>query len=724
MQINEWLKEDIAKDILVKKYFTENETLDEWFERVSGNNNIVKQAIIDKKFIFAGRILANRGTKSNTSYANCTVISTPEDSMESIFDSAKEMALVYKAGLGAGIDLSKLRGRGELVNNAAKYASGSVSFMELYNVITSIISQQGQNRQGALLIALDIFHKDILEFIKIKSTEDKIRFANISVKMFDKFMENLNDEENEKIWKALCENNWKWGDPGLLFFDKITSYNIVSEDENYEIIGTNACSEKPLRQGGTCNLCSINISAFVEEGQFNWSSFEKMCGMAVRAMNVIVDESMDRLPLQLHKDSLKDWRNLGIGIIGLADAFIKMEMTYASKESLEFSDKLMSTMANKCLQESALEAAKYGAYPCYKEDKILASPYIKAVSSEKTLSLIQKHGLRNCELLSIAPGGSISLLLDNASSGMEPHFLLSYNRTTKAIDGKDKIYSIDVPSLKEWKEKNNDKDIPEYFVTSMNIDPFEKLKLHSILQKYVDSSISATYNLRHEATEEYIGKLYVEAWKAGLKGLTVFRDNCYKTGILTDGTNEKAPCMPRSTKRPEILECDIHYSNMKNEKWIMFVGMFEDTPYEMIGGKLSENIIIPRKYRSGFIRKNGKVDGRQTYDLLLGDSLENEDDLLIIKDIAAVFSPDVAHSTRLISMLLRHNVGIHYIINQLKKMNPEAALFDFESVIRRILSKYLRDQKTDETCPQCGENAVIHQSSCETCTHCGWSRCS
>ena len=723
MRINDWINEKISKDVLEKKYFLENETFDNWLNRISRNRSELKQSILDKKFIFAGRILANRGTKLNTSYSNCTVISTPEDNMESIFDSVKEMALIYKSGLGAGIDLSKLRGRGTKVNNAAKFSSGSVSFMELFNTVTSIISQQGQNRQGALLITLDIFHNDILEFIKIKSSNDKIKFANISVKMHNEFMDNIS--KNEEIWKEICENNWDWGEPGILFWDRIKNYNLVSEDNEYEIIGVNACSEKPLKKGGTCNLSSINVSAFIKNSIFDWDDFEEICRLSVREMNIIIDESIDRLPLDIHRDSLTKWRNLGIGIIGLADAFIKMKIKYGSKESIIFCDKLMNKMSNTCLQESALESKKYGPYPKYKKDKILKSKYLQTIASDKTIKMVEEYGIRNCELLSIAPGGSISIILNNLSSGIEPHFKLSYHRKTRSIDGEDKIYEIDIPLLKEWKSENIDEEIPDYFITTNDVNPFDKIKLVSTLQKYVDSSISNTINLPENTSIGDIKKIYMEAYKQGLKGCTVFRENCSRLGILT-GVNNKVPVLEKITesfapKRPEILPCDIHYSTIKGTQYILLVGLLDNEPYEIFGGK-RDNVELPKKYTNGWIKKNGKINGIRTYDLILG-SLDDENEQMVIKNIASVFSPEIGDYTKVLSLSLRHGIPLRFIIDQLKK-SSSMNFGTFESSCGRVLGKYERTKKKlSEKCPDCGGDVIMESGCCSCADLCGWSKC-
>ncbi len=261
MELKEWLGEDnqIGHDIWTKKYQRNNETLDEWFERVSGGDKEIEKLIKEKKFLFGGRILSNRGISNDekVTYSNCYVIEPPEDSIESIYDSRKKLARTYSYGGGCGIDISRLAPAGAKVRNQAKATSGAVSFMQGYSDITEEIGQNG--RRGALMISIDCTHPDLLEFINIKNKEGSVTKANISVRISDDFMRAVEGDEDWKlyfkreetgeeieiiqpaklIFDVLCENNWEWAEPGMLFWDRIKDWNLLSEDEDFEYAGVN-----------------------------------------------------------------------------------------------------------------------------------------------------------------------------------------------------------------------------------------------------------------------------------------------------------------------------------------------------------------------------------------------------------------------------------------------------------------------------------------------------
>lgn len=268
MDVRDWLGKDnqLGIDIWEKKYRNNNEGFDEWLDRVSGGNRVIRKLIVEKKFLFAGRILANRGLNEHgkkITYSNCYVMKQPEDSIESIFDCAKELARTFSYGGGCGVDISNLAPKGAKVNNAAKETSGSVSFMDLYSLTTELIGQAG--RRGALMISLDCHHPDIEDFIEIKSDLDKVTKANISIRVTDDFMDAVINDKNfklsftrdetgevtERIVKAseifdkMCEMNWDYAEPGILYWDRIENYNLLSEDEEFKYAGVNPCAEEP-----------------------------------------------------------------------------------------------------------------------------------------------------------------------------------------------------------------------------------------------------------------------------------------------------------------------------------------------------------------------------------------------------------------------------------------------------------------------------------------------
>ena len=313
---SKWQMDELQKSIWTNKYQYNNESFDDWIERVSGNNPKIAKLIRERKFLFAGRILANRGLSKEgikVTYSNCYVLQPPEDNLESIFNTAKKLARTFSYGGGVGFDISKLRPSGALVHNSAKTTTGAVSFMDLYSMTTGLIGQRG--RRGALMISMDINHPDIEDFIDIKTDLNKVTKANISVRINDKFMESVENKEkyvcrfiveetNEviekevdayKLFMKIITNNWDFAEPGILFWDNIERYHLLSEDKEFKYAGVNPCAEEPLPPGGSCLLGSINLAEFVVEpftnnAIFDIQKFKNTVSDCIIGLNEVLDE--------------------------------------------------------------------------------------------------------------------------------------------------------------------------------------------------------------------------------------------------------------------------------------------------------------------------------------------------------------------------------------------------------------------------------------------------
>ena len=462
MLVEDWLGKDnkVGCDIWHNKYQHNNETFNEWLYRVSGGDEQIAQDIVDKKFLFGGRILSNRGVQDRkVTYSNCYVIEPPEDNIESIFDAAKKLARTYSYGGGCGIDVSKLAPRGASINNAAKETTGAVSFMDLYNLTTSLIGQNG--RRGALMLSINCNHPDLEEFIDVKTDLTKLTKANISVRVTDEFMkavvvgeyhdlEFVRDETGEviirtvfapDIFKKLCTNNWTYGEPGMLFWDRIEKWNLLANDPEFKFAGVNPCAEEPLPAGGSCLLGSINLSAFVKDGKFDFADLKRVVRNAVIALNDVLDEGLELHPLEEQRKSVSDWRQIGLGIFGLADMLIKMGIEYGSADAIYLCDTLGFTIANVAIRTSARLAKKKGAYTKFKPEALKQNLFFIENTTGLTKQLVQKYGLRNSQLLTIAPTGSISTML-GVSGGIEPIFDISYTRKTESLHDEDVYYKV------------------------------------------------------------------------------------------------------------------------------------------------------------------------------------------------------------------------------------------------------------------------------------------
>lgn len=732
MTEQEWLEDNqLSLDIWHKKYQVNGESFEEWLDRVSGNNDYVKRLIREKKFLFGGRILASRGvTDRKVTYSNCYVINPPTDCIEGVFDTGRKLARTYSYGGGCGIDISNLRPKGAIVHNAAKSTSGSVSFMDFYSYVTGLIGQSG--RRGALMISIDCKHPDIEEFINLKTKQGVCEKANISIRVSDEFMQAAIDD---KVWeteftsketgtitrtfkardllKLLAKRNWEWAEPGLLYWDRITNYNMLDNDDNFAYAGVNPCAEEPLPAGGSCLLGSINLSEFVtnpftDKANIDWDGLEEAVSIAVLGLNQVLNEGMMLHPLHEQRESVKNWRQIGLGTMGLADMLIKLGVTYGSAGAIKITGSVYETIARIAVIAS-LELAKItGCYPMCKKEKLVESSFIKALNlPENILKDIEIYGLHNSQLLTCAPTGSIATMLQ-ISTGVEPNFALHYTRRTQSLNGKDTFYKVDAKIIEDYKKyrtfTTNDK-LPDYFVESKDITPYNRIKMQAVLQKYTDASISSTINLPKEATINDVYNIYVEAWKQGLKGVTVYRTGCNREGILTVKKSEDIPVIA-APKRPVELPCDIYKVKVKGESFIVCVGLYDNKPYEIFVFRLLHDTYLIEN--TGVIVKKGKgIYSLKSRGLEIGNLLNT--DISIEEKAATLYS----------SMLLRHGVNIKYIIKTAKKVDQN--ITSFSSAMCRVLAKYM-PVEAEGKCPECGAD-LIHEGGCIHCSQCSYSKC-
>lgn len=754
MRVEEWLGEDnkLGLDIWHKKYQHENEGFDEWLDRVSGGDDKIKNLIVSKKFLFAGRILSNRGLQKlgkKVTYSNCYVLQQPEDNIESIFDCAKQLARTFSYGGGCGVDISKLAPKGAKVNNAAKETSGAISFMDLYSLTTELIGQNG--RRGALMISLDCHHPDIEDFITIKSDLDKITKANISIRVTDDFLEAVEQDKDfkleftrsetgekiEKIVKAskifdkFAKMNWDYAEPAFLFWDKISNYSLLGNDEDFEYAGVNPCAEECLPAGGSCLLGAINLSEFVldpftNNSHFDFESFEKVVRDSVYALNRVLDEGLPLHPLEIQKETVRDWRQIGLGIMGLADMLIKLGITYGSDEALSLCDEIGETLAIYAISASAKLGNEYGAYPKFDSKKVKESEFYKAHADGFEL-----ESLRNSQLLTIAPTGTISTML-GVSGGLEPVFANYYTRKTESLHGEDVYYKIFTPIAWNYLQAHDygedENKLPEYFITSQDIPYKKRIDMQSVWQKHIDASISSTVNLPNSATVEDIKDLYMYAWKKGLKGITVYRDGCKRAGILTTETTETEQPTPNDQlQRGTILSVSD----------------------DLIGAK--------RKLQTGC----GSIHFETYFDEVTGEPMET----FINVGSSGSCERNLQLISRLMSLSLRAGVAIEDIIDQCKSIKPCTAYisrthkkhdtskgsscpsaigYALEDLCDKIKDRYFADfdlENTDEyieeplqeiedcekcnnkpQCPECGEDLVF-EGGCIICKNCGFSKC-
>ena len=731
MTEREWLNENqLSLDIWHKKYQIGGETFEEWLDRVSGGDKDVRELIRDKKFIFGGRTLSNRGVPNSGSYSNCYSEGYVPDSLEGIMKVNADLAMTYKAQGGQGLSLSKIRPKGTLIGNRFK-SDGIVPFMEMFNRTTESISQGG-SRKGALLMSIDIWHKEAPTFISIKRDLNRINKANLSVEIDDSFMSYIAthrtdpvhvsrtyegkeveyDVDVQNLYNLICESALKSAEPGIIFTNRFRNYNLMEFVDEYQVETCNPCGEQPLCKFGACNLSSINLSRYVvhpytEDSYFDFKSLKKDIPVIVRAMDNVLEENTSRHALAEQREMAKRFRNIGIGIMGLADMFVKLGITYGSKKSIEYTENLMKFLFRETVYASSNLAEERGNFPGY-SNKVWDSDIIKnAFSESEIMDLKGKDSLRNCSLLSIAPTGSIGTML-NVSTGCEPFFALEYNRRTESLNGEETTYKVEVETVEEYRKiTGNQGKLPECFVTSNTIHYKSRIEVQAALQKYVDTAISSTINLDKDTTLEDIKDLYLYCWEKGLKGCTIFVDGS-RDAILSTETRKKPIDIPNTLapKRPKDLECDCYTIKSQGENFVVCVGLLDNQPYEVFVFRLTNWLKLPQ--HKGIITKVEKGKYSLNSDFLHIDNLLDTD-INIEEKAATLYS----------SMLLRHGIGIKYIIKTAKKVNQNIS--SFSSAMCRVLGKYLPSE-VEGKCPECGSD-LVHEGGCTHCTNCFWSRC-
>jgi len=710
----------LAQNLYKKKYFIKDlnsdlieSTPEDVFKRLSSFLATVEgtkakqkkwatkfyEELFEGRFIPGGRVLAGAGDLYRLkTLANCFVTKIQRDEIDSIYKAAFECARTYSYGGGIGVDISSLRPKDSIVHNAADSSTGAVSFMELYSLTTGLIGQSG--RRGALMLTIDVKHPDIEHFLKVKKVPNwvtnqivdqcnwsgrfdnqeletikkqvmentQVRFANISVKASDEFMQavdeqreylqgeylvyqkkknnilnnapqdidnihysinipskdignyalmdsfstfarmknwleqkysvsitkskfsdkmnrdvygdisiELNNEEYDlairqagdfmlyfsseqtgeirrmvkarDIWDQFIEGNYKTAEPGLIFWSTMSKYS-PSNYVGRPIICTNPCAEVPLEDGGACNLGSLNLSCFIENGyeanaKINWDKLAESTAILIRFLDNVVTWNEDLNALEKQKVAARETRRLGLGIMGIADMLNQLGLGYDSKEGIAIITQAMEFITNAAFQASASLAGEKGASPIYSEEEYMKCPFIEAALSKETQSLIRENGIRNIAIMSIAPTGSISNIIKGiqvgeknyigVSGGVEPIFALYYTRRTESFK-KNEFYKVFHSTVQAYIDKMDLREeleaadkiediLPDYFLrTAHHIKPDKRVEIQGLIQRYIDHSISSTINLPEDVQPEVISDIYLKAWKKDLKGVTIYRD--------------------------------------------------------------------------------------------------------------------------------------------------------------------------------------------------------
>tara|TARA_R110002020_G_scaffold135674_3_gene302941 strand:+ start:1519 stop:4071 length:2553 start_codon:yes stop_codon:yes gene_type:complete len=605
--------------------------------------------------------------------------------------------------------------------------------------------------------------------------------------IFSENPKNTKEIEAGKLWKKIVHNAWKSAEPGILFWDTIIKESVPDcyADLGYKTVSTNPCGEIPLCPYDSCRLLAINLFSYVEEpftknASFNFELFKKHIGIAQRIMDDIIDlelEKVDAIIAKIDADPQSDevkavernlWKNIqtkaeegrrtGIGITAEGDMLAALGIKYGSKEGIDFSVEIHKTLAIEAYRASVYTAKERGAFKIFDSEREKNNPFILRLkdADEKLYYDMLEYGRRNIALLTIAPTGTTSLMTQT-TSGIEPVFLPVYKRRRKVnpndknvrVDFVDEVgdsweeYVVFHHRFKQWMETNGiatDKNYsqeelnkivkksPYYKATSNDVDWMSKVRMQGAVQKWVDHSISVTINLPNDATEELVGKLYLEAWQAGCKGVTVYRDGS-RSGVLISNeekkeeNNETLTTFP--TKRPETLEADVVRFQNSKDKWIAFIGLIDGKPYEIFTGFADDEdgILIPRWVNEGVIIKNRNEDGTSRYDFQYKNKRGYK---TTIEGLSHKFNPEFWNYAKLISSTLRHGMPIEKVVDLINSLQLDSeSINTWKNGVARALKRYVADgtEARKQKCENCNSTSLIYQEGCLTCKDCGSSKC-
>jgi len=590
-----------------------------------------------------------------------------------------------------------------------------------------------------------------------------------------------------KLWEKITHNAWKSAEPGILFWDTIINESVADcySDLGFKTVSTNPCGEIPLCPYDSCRLLAINLysyvdNAFTTDAKFNFDLFKKHAAYAQRIMDDIIDLELEKIDGILNKiksdpekESIKRtelelWQNIkakaeegrrtGVGITAEGDMLAALGLIYGSENANDFSTLVHKTLAIEAYRSSTLMAKERGAFKIYNSEKEKNNPFINRIKDEdpKLYEEMVKYGRRNISLLTIAPTGSTSLLTQT-TSGIEPVFMPFYKRRRK-VNPNDKDVTVSFVDKvgDSWEEYNvfhhkfitwmdaNDidsdkaqllsneeinklvKDSPYYKATSNDVNWINKVKLQGSVQKWIDHSISVTVNLPNDASVKLVGDVYLEAWKSGCKGVTVYRDGS-RDGVLisADTKPETKKAKDKHSKRPKELHADvIHFSN-NDEEWIALIGINDGEPYEIFSGRSEVDALpIPKSITEGKIIKQRFEDGSKRYDFKYTNKFGFN---ITVEGLSYKFNPEFWNYAKLISGVLRHGMPIQHTVNLISSLHfGSDSINTWKKGIERALKTYIPDgtlAKKGSICTECGSDTLVYQEGCLICQSCGFSKC-
>jgi len=739
-----------------------------------------------------GSVMAGLGNPHMlASLSNCVVMPELFDSYGGIFVADQQLAQLFKRRCGVGIDISSLRPAGAHVSNAAGTTSGAVSFMERFSNTTREVAQNGRRGALMITMDIahpDI--EDFItikqDLKKVTGANISVRLSDEFMNAVDKdkeftlrwpidstspnFSKNVNAR---KLWNTIIQCAHNTAEPGLIFWDRQHKYSTSSVYPGYKNVSTNPCSEIAMQGGDSCRLIAMNLYSFVKnpftpDASFDHEQFYRVTYESQRLMDDLVDlelEAIERILAKVETDDEPDdikkvevdtWkllyetgkkgRRTGLGFTALADTMAALGNKFDSSQGLTAIDAIMKTKCRAEFDSSIDMAIQRGAFEAFDKEIENTSEFVDMLKAEfpGLYNRMMQYGRRNISISTVAPTGTLSMLTQT-SSGIEPVFLLNYKRRRKinVNDKKAKADFIDElgdkweeftvyhPKVKEWMSISNDKDIsksPYHGSTASELDWNNRVQMQSIVQKYTTHSISSTINLPNDVSVDKVGEIYLQAWKQGLKGVTVYRDGS-RSGVLVADSDKKSEAQggikeTQAPSRPFKLEAEVIRFMNEDEKWIAVVGLLNNRPYEIFTGKAEDSFYLPPWVEKGWVLKSKNGDKKSRYDFQFTDK---EGFNVTIEGLSRSFDKEYWNYAKLISGVLRHGMALPYVVDLVANLNIyDATINTWKNGVERALKKFIPDGTVavDHKCPECSDpDGLIYEEGCLKCKSCGHTKC-
>ena len=684
-------------------------------------------ALSDFRFMPAGRIFAGAGSERRVTLFNCFVMGEIEDDLGAIFSHLREAALTMQQGGGIGYDFSSLRPKGAPVKGVGADASGPLSFMDVWDSMCRTIMSAGA-RRGAMMATLRCDHPDIEAFIAAKREPGRLRNFNLSVLVTDAFMAAVDADTDwplmfggrtyrtlraRALFDSITRATYDYAEPGVIFIDRINARNNLAYCET--IHATNPCGEQPLPPYGACLLGSINMARlvrapFTPQARIDAAELADLVSVAIRMMDNTIDVSGFPLEAQLLEAQAK--RRIGLGMTGLADALAMCDLRYGSIEAAEMAAHWAKQIERAAYLTSTDLAREKGAFPLFDRDAYLAGETVGGLEQD-VRSAIAAHGIRNALLTSVAPTGTISLVADNVSSGVEPVFALAYTRKVLQPDGSKTEEEVSDYAVRRFHALFGDNaPLPEAFVTAQDLTPAEHVRMQAAVQRHVDSAISKTVNVAEDIAMDAFQAVYLDAYRSGCKGCTTYRPNAITGSVLEvkSATPMPGDLLVRSEQLAGVTY-KLRWPDSEHAMYVTVNDIEQDgirRPFEIFcNSKNLEHyawVVALTRMISAVFRRGGEV-------------------AFVAEELKQVFDPRGGHwnKGRYVPSLVaaigdvieRHMIDIGFLAE------PDVS----GGVAPPVTTDARQGPHLGPICPKCSQPGLVKEAGCLACVHCGWSKC-